>query len=135
MDKKLKGIFLTFIFIFTIFCGCQGTQVENEFVPVFNSDVANLVNYSIDFKKDREQKIVEVYVTGIIENKINRQINIIISVDFYDVNNDFLGKKNYTITGLRVKPNPGYTTTFSITYNEENSYKFDHVEISATEIK
>lgn len=134
MNIKIKGTFLIIIFIFTVFCGCQGTQVENEAFPIFSSEVVNLVNYSIDVKKDRDEKIVEVYVAGRIENIMDRPINITITVDFYDINDEFLGKKDYIITGLRVKPNPGYTTTFSITYNEDNSYKFNHVKISIMEI-
>lgn len=133
MNKKIKVTLFLIVFILAIFCGCQGAQVENEYVQVFDSDVVKLVNHSIDVKRDRDEKIVEVYITGRVENILDSQINITISVDFYDVNNEFLGKKDYTIIGLRVKPNPGYSTTFSITYNEDNSYKFDHIKINAIE--
>ena len=133
MEKKIIPILSIFIIMITIFCGCQGSQVEQEKNVYFTSDVAKLYNYNIEHIKDVNEKIVEIKVTGDIENTADHILLLRIYAEFYDKNNNYLGESYYEIDSLRVKPNPGYYTSFEITYNQDNAKYVDYVKLRADE--
>ena len=51
----------------------------------------------------------------------------------FDSNDDFLGEKTFAIRGLRSKGKTGSSTTFTITYEEENVAQIDHLKLQAVE--
>jgi hypothetical protein len=133
MRKDVIVVSFVVILITSVFCGCQSSQVKEDYKAIFESDVVNLLNYTIDTKKNKED-IVQVTINGRVENIVDRMININITADAYDKNNEFLGSSSYTILYLRPKPNPGHSTTFSIVYNEDNVDRLDHIKLRAEEI-
>ena len=118
-----------------VFCGCLSTEVEDKDYEdvTLESDVIQLNEYSLDFEKNKNGDIIKATVNGIIENTRNKVLNVEITGRFYDENDAFLGEKTYTIFGLRIKPNPGYSTTFSIVYEEGNASRVDHVRLYAVD--
>ena len=136
MNNKAPLIFVsTMIFLSTMISGCLNNQVEdNNSKDIFESDVVNLLNYSIELNKNNSDIIIEAIVNGIVENLVDRNITINITAKFYNKNNDLLGESWYIIHGLRVKPKPGFSTSFTITYDEINIAEYDHIKILATEI-
>lgn len=137
MEKKSIIFIIGVITITAFLSGCiTGTEVEeDESDDVFKSDVVNLTNYTINFDRDRLGEILKATVNGRIENKLNRMINVKIIVEFYDNNDNYINNVTYNIYGLRVKPNPGYTTTFTLTYSDKNVENIDYVKIYVNEIK
>ncbi len=131
MKKKIKALFCVIIFTITIFCGCQSSQVDNLYLDVFESEVVKLVNYSMNFKKNREGEITKVFVNGRIENILNEMITIRITSEFYDKNNEFLGEASYKIFNLRAKQKAGSSTTFNIIYDGNNVDKVNHIKLRA----
>jgi len=132
---KILFILISTILLSTIFCGCNSTEVENNKTDVdFESDVVNLLECNIEFTESRENIIVQAIVAGKIENKLDRILDVEIVSEFYDKDNSYLGQQKFTIIGLREKDNPGYATTFTITYNEKNSNMIDHIKLTAIEI-
>jgi hypothetical protein len=112
--------------------GCQDSGSSREdYSNIFESDVVKLVNFSMELEKDKFGVISKVMLNGRIENIVDRMINLNITAIFFDENDGILGDKVFTIYGLRNKPNPGYSTTFTIIYEEENVSKVDHVRIYA----
>lgn len=134
MKKDLVVLLFGIVLITVIFCGCQGSQVENNYETIFESDVVNLLNYTIESRTDNADNIVEVTVDGRIGNIVDRQLRIVVTAEFYDKNENYIGEEIYRIYGLRVKPNPGYSTTFTIKYNGEGVDMVDHVKLRAEEI-
>jgi len=139
MDKdaiKLLVVIISIFFLSMIFCGCTSTEVNDEESNVdFKSDVVNLLDYNIEYTRNREQRIVVVTVTGMIENKLDNMIDVDVTSEFYDENDNYLGEETFTIFGLRGKGNPGYTTTFTIDYDGENSNRISYAKLRAEETK
>ena len=98
--------------------------------------MTNLQNYTLTYEKDRSGQINEAVVYGVIENTVDRQIDIIITAEFYDKDDVYIGDNFFKILGLRSKVNSniGYSTSFSISYLEKGVQNVDHVKIHAEEI-
>ena len=133
MKKDIIAVLFGAILITSIFCGCQSSQVKKNYQAIFESDVADLVNYTLETKKNKTD-VVQVTINGRIENTVDRMISIKITADLYDKNDEYIGNSTYLIRYLRPKPNPGYSTTFNIVYNNDNVDEFDHIKIRAEEI-
>jgi len=132
--KDLLAILITAILVSMIFCGCQGTQVEkNDYDDIFESDIVTLTNYSMELDENKFGVIAKAVVNGRIENTLDRMVNIVITAKFFDSNDDFLGEKTLTMLGLRSKGKTGSSTTFTITYEEENVAQIDHLKLQAVE--
>ncbi len=134
--KDLLAILITAILVSMIFCGCQGTQVEkNDYDDIFESDIVTLTNYSMELDENKFGVTAKAVVSGRIENTLDRMVNVVITAKFFDNNDDFLGEKTLTIKGLKSKGNPSSstTTTFTITYEEENVAQIDHLKLQAVE--
>ena len=130
MKKDIIAVSFVVILITSVFCGCQSSKVKEDYKAIFESDVVNLMNYTVMTKKNKTD-IVEVDISGRIQLKVDRNISIIkITADLYDENNDYLGNSSFKISGLFI----GYSTTFSIVYKKENVYKLDHIKLRAEEI-
>lgn len=135
MEKKVIGSIIAIIVTTAIFCGCiQGTEVEDESDVFFESTVTNLINYSLNFNEDHNGNIVKATVDGKIENKIDRQININITIEYYDVEDNYIGSGNYRIFGLRTKPKAGSSTTFTTEYAGKNVDKISYIKFYVDEI-
>jgi hypothetical protein len=133
--KKFLIIFFGLVITFELLCGCQNTPIEeNTYEYIFESDVVNLLNYSIDIKENKSGIKIKATIDGRIENIVDRNITVKIISEFYDKNDYLLGTGEYTIHGLRVKPKPGYSTTFTITYEEENVADIEYIKLIGTEI-
>jgi hypothetical protein len=136
-DKVKKDLVLLIcgiVFVAMIFSGCQGTQVENKYAAIFESDVVNLLNYTIIPNMDNQGNTVEVNVEGLISNILDRRINVILTAEFYDETGNYIAEDSYRIIGLLEKPRNGHSTTFSINYDGENVEKIDNVKLRAEEI-
>ncbi len=136
-NALIKIVVIISVLVISMFSGCiQSTVNEQEFDVFFDSDVVNLVNYSFNLEKTKQGKIYSAEVIGRVENKLNRVIDIKITAEFHDKDNNILTEKEYTIIGLRPKPNPGHSTTFDILYDEdENVNIVDNVRLYANEIE
>ena len=136
MRKDIVGGVVVILCITVALCGCQAGQVNsNKYADVFQSDVVTLVNYTLNLQKDKSNHVVEAAVDGKVQNLLNKMININITVDFYDKNNNLLGMRMYEIFGLRNKSAPGSSTTFSVIYDEMPNVAFvDHIKMRANEI-
>ena len=117
------------------FCGCLGTKVEEKDYEdiVFNSDIVLLRECSLDLEKNKFGHITTATVNGEIENTVSRMTNVDITCKFYDKNDELIEEKPYTIFGLRGKPELGYSTTFTIIYDDVNASRVDHVRLDAAE--
>lgn len=133
MRKDIIVVLFVVILITSVFCGCQSSQVKEDYKAIFESDVVDLVNYTLETKKNKTD-IVEVTINGRIENIVESMISVKITADLYDKNDEYIGNSTYLIRYLRPKPNPGYSTTFNIVYNNDNVDEFDHIKIRAEEI-
>lgn len=137
MKKKLILVIVGIIIITAFLSGCiTSTEVEDKNEKVFfTSDVTSLTNYTLSFTENNDGQIVKATVDGRVENKINRLINVKIVVEFYDNEDNYINNETYRIYGLRVKPNAGYTTTFTVTYSDINVDKISYTKIYANEIE
>lgn len=117
------------------FCGCLGTKVEEKDYEdiVFKSDIVLLRECSLDLEKNKFGHITTATVNCEIENTVSRMINVDITCKFYDKNDEFIEEKPYKIFGLRGKPENGYSTTFTIIYDDVNASRVDHVRLDAVE--
>lgn len=134
MKKNVVAVIVGIFLISTAICGCQSGQVKKDYVDVFKSDVVNLINYTAEPTKNKEGIVVEMTVQGKIENILNRPIDITINASFYDKDNGYIGIGSYKIFGLRAKPSPGYSTTFTIIYSGVNVDKIEHIKLYAEEL-
>lgn len=133
MRKDVIVVSFVVILITSVFCGCQSSQVKEDYKAIFESDVVKLVNYTLETKKNKTD-IVQVIINGRIENTLDRMVNINIIAELYDKNNEYLGSSTFKILYLRPKPSPGYSTTFTIVYNEDNVDRLDYIKLRADEI-
>ena len=131
MKNGVNVILVAIIFLSTILIGCTSNQNEdNNYEDIFESDVVNLLNYSINLNENKSGTIIEANIDGIIENNVDRIITVNITVEFYNSNDDLLGKDWYTIHDMPI----GYSTNFEIKYKEENVADFDNIKIQAIEM-
>ena len=137
MKKELLTILILVMLLSLIFCGCQSTQVErDDYDHVFESDIVTLTNYSMELNENKFGVVSEAIVNGRIENNLDRgdeKVNVVITAKFFDINDNLLGEKTFTIIGLRSKGKTGSSTTFTITYEEGNVAQIDHLKLSAVE--
>jgi hypothetical protein len=133
MKKDIIAVLFGVILITSVFCGCQSSQVKKNYQAIFESDVVDLVNYTLETKKNKTD-VVQVTINGRIENILDRMVSVKITADIYDKNNEYLGNSTFKILYLRPKPNPGYSTTFTIVYNKDNVDRLDHIKLRADEI-
>lgn len=135
MDKKIM-IIIGFIFILIILlCGCQ-EQTENNQQSFENieleSDIVDLAYGKIDFVKNNDE-ITRVNAEYRLKNIIDRDINVNVSVEFYDENNNLLyTSDNMTIIALRAGDEEDVINT--ATYDGEFVSQVDHVKIKVSEI-
>ena len=139
MKKKNCIIIVCIILIALFLCGCQ-EQTEtnnmkvNENVKI-DSDIVDLIYADLKYK-NQSGNIVSVDVEYLLKNIAGREIDFILTAEFYDTENNLLytgGPKNFVgifkdYTETIVSPN-----TNIISYNDLNAYKVDHVKIVITE--
>lgn len=138
MEKKGIGGVIFFMLVAVALCGCQAGQVDNDsYSDFFESSVVQLVNFSLEFQKDKDGNIVDVTVNGRISNLLDKAVNIEITTDFFDKNNKLLGNSTIRIFGLQPKGTPGSSTNVPppyLNYKESDVSSVDHVKIRAYEI-
>jgi hypothetical protein len=136
MKRNIIAVLFGVILITSIFCGCQSSQVKKNYQAIFESDVVDLVNYTLETKKNKTD-VVQVTINGRIENIVDRTINVKITADFYDINNKLLRESTITIRGLQKKGAPGSSTSFPppyLSYNGKDVAFVDHIKLRADEI-
>jgi len=132
---KMLVAIISIVLLSLMLCGCTGTGVNKDNFDVdFESDIVNLLEYNIEFTKNKGNTITQATVTGTIKNKLDRPVDVKITSEFYDKNNNYLGERVYTIEGLTEKDGIRDTTTFSIMYKGDNSNLINHAKLFVTEL-
>ncbi len=138
MKKQLILIICLILIITTFLNGCQETEsikTNDEKKIFFESNVVELKESDIIFHKD-EDKIVSVEVNYLFKNLLNEQVELEITVEFYDKNDNLLytgGPKYIELIPLWSEVN--ILPANSIDYKEEEYVEFvDHVVIVAERI-
>jgi len=139
MKKDAIKIFVTIVTIVLvslIFCGCTSTEVEdNKFDVDFESDIVDLLECNIEYKENKGDIIKEVTLSGVIQNKLDRIVNVKLTGLFYDKDDNYLGETSFWIEGLLEKDGLRDITTFEIIYKADNAKLVDHAKLSATEFE
>ncbi|MEM0492821.1 MAG: hypothetical protein QXS02_02530 [Candidatus Thermoplasmatota archaeon] len=135
MKRINMGLIFILILLVTILnTGCITDSNQDKNKDVFYSDVVDLVNHSLKLEKNKQDKIVKATVTGRISNKLDRIINVNITVMFYSKTDEYLDRKSYEIYGLREKGELGSATNFEIVYTGNNVSYVDYIKMHAFEI-
>ncbi|MFH1101353.1 MAG: hypothetical protein V1726_04885 [Methanobacteriota archaeon] len=137
MEKKMIGGIVGIMFVVVALCGCQAGQVSNNYEDIFQSNVVQLVNFSLELEKDRLNVITSATVNGRITSVVDRILNFEITASFYDKNNNLLGNKTIRIEGLQPMGKPGSSTSFPppyLSYTAADVSVVDHVKLYAYEI-
>jgi len=135
--KKIISIVGIVILSFTIFLsGCLEENTENTNVPEnidFESDIVELA-YS-NFTKDiQDGKVVSVSVEYLFTNIVERNLNINVTVEFYDSDNGLLytgGPK--TISLPQGWTEQGLGPANIITYDGEDASKVEKARVVVEE--
>ena len=137
MKKELKKVMIVSVIVLIltlIFCGCTGTEVEENKTNVFfESELVDLLESNLEFNKNNNNEINQAIITGRIKNTQNRQLTIELKGEFFDKDNNYLGEETFTIVGLRKMGSPGDSTTFTITYEGKNTKFVDYARVKAVE--
>lgn len=132
MRKKLILIICLILIIITFFNGCQESEsikTNDENKIFFESSIVELKDSDIIFHKD-EDIIVRVEVYYLFKNLLNEQIELEITVEFYDKDDNLLhtgGPKYIDLPPLYSEVN--ILPANSIDYLGENIEFVDHVII------
>lgn len=137
MNKVILSIGFLIILIITFFSGCQqqGTITDNNLNNVMlESDLVELVYSIINFKKDDQNEIFSVEVQYRFRNIANRNIEINVFAEFYDIKDNLLAKEGpkeiYIPKGWTEQ---GTSPANIITYYGENAAEVDYVKIIVEE--
>jgi hypothetical protein len=134
MKRYLQIIWVFFLLIFIIgLAGCTNQNVEDGVTIVtysietqrWNWGEADFVKIADGFIYSEDAERYEIIVT--VKNVAGVMINrIVVSVNFYNKNNSYLGTKVRTIRGL----DASHTEDISFTYTkyEDNFENVDHLE-------
>jgi hypothetical protein len=138
MKKQLTLIICLILIITTFLNGCQETEsikTNDEKKIFFESNIVELKKSDIIFHKD-EDKIVSVEVNYLFKNLLNEQVELEITVEFYDKNDNLLytgGPKYIDLIPLWSEVN--ILPANSIDYKDGEYVEFvDHVVIVAERI-
>jgi len=96
MKKNLLLLGVLIILLITFLSGCQqeGTTIDDNLDNIsLESDVVELVYSIINFNKDDEGVIFSVEVQYRFRNIANRNIEINVFAEFYDVKDNLLAKE------------------------------------------
>jgi len=134
-----KIMFLLVVLIYTTttcLSGClesESTTTNEKKRVTLESSVVALKDSDLIFHKDRN-KIVRVEAKYLFRNLVNDIVNLVVTVEFYDINNNLLatGGPKY-INLLPLYSEQDYLGANSIEYSEENAELVDHVVIVAEE--
>lgn len=137
MNKVILSIGFLIILIITFFSGCQqqGTITDNNLNNVMlESDLVELVYSIINFKKDDQNEIFSVEAQYRFRNIANRNIEINVFAEFYDIKDNLLAKEGpkeiYIPKGWTEQ---GTSPANIITYYGENAAEVDYVKIIVEE--
>ena len=131
---KIIGIVVVLVLLSVLFSGCASTEVDDKNFDVeFESDDVNLIECNMEYEKNRQNKVTGVLISGVIQNKLEKRINVLITAEFYDKNGNLLGEKTFRIFGLLEKDGLRDTTSFSLEYDKENANLVDHAKLFAEE--
>ena len=136
MKKKIFLIILLLIIISTCLSGCletESTKVEERKKVTLESSVVALKDSDLIFHKDGN-RIIRVEAKYLFRNLVNDDINLVVTVEFYDKNDNLLatGGPKY-INLIPLYSEQKYLGANSIEYSEENAELVDHIVIVAEE--
>ncbi|NHJ40550.1 MAG: hypothetical protein FK731_11005 [Asgard group archaeon] len=133
MNKIIFSISILIIFIITFLSGCQqqGTITDDTLNNVMlESDLVELVYSIINFNKDDQNKIFSVEVQYRFRNIANRNIEINVFAEFYDIKDNLLAKEGpkeiYIPKGWTEQ---GISPANILTYYGENAAEVDYVKL------
>lgn len=135
MRNKIIVLGLILLLIVSFFSGCQENKVGAATFEgiTLKSDIVELVNASITQNYNKFDEIWKVDVQYLFHNIAKRDINIKVTIECYDENNNLitiLGPKYIKLpidyTESKIHPNIN-----SISYEDSNAYMIDHVTIIA----
>ncbi|UCF50327.1 MAG: hypothetical protein JSU91_02265 [Thermoplasmatales archaeon] len=137
MNKVILSIGFLIILIITFFSGCQqqGTITDNNLNNVIlESDLVKLVYSIINFNKDDQNEVFSVEVQFRFRNIANRNIEIKVFAEFYDIKDNLLAKEGpkeiYIPEGWTEQ---GTSPANIITYYGEDAADVDYVKIIVEE--
>lgn len=137
MNKIIFSISILTLFIITFLSGCQqqGTITDNNLNNVIlESDLVELVYSIINFNKDDQNEIFSVEVQYRFRNIVNRNIEIKVFAEFYDIKDNLLAKEGpkeiYIPEGWTEQ---GTSPANIITYYGEDAEEVDYVKIIVEE--
>ena len=137
MKKYLILIGIVFLFLTSIFSGCQqeGTSTDENFENIYlNSDIVELVYSEMNLNKNEKGEIIGVEIQYLFKNIAKRIIDINVFAEFYDKDDNLLvreGPKEITIP--KGWTEQGISPANIITYSGELSSFIDYVEIIVEE--
>ena len=134
MIKQLFVIGL--LIVVSILCGCLGgTEVDESLDKVIESNVVNLLSYEVSKRENRDRQVVEYTVEGVIENKLDRMINVSINAKFYDSNDNLIGEDIFKVNGLRSnsKSYNFRTTIFTVSFEGSSAKNIDYFRLHVDE--
>jgi uncharacterized protein YcfL len=138
MKKQLILIICLILLLTTFLNGCQETEsikTNDEQKIFFESSVVELKESDIIFHKD-DDKIVRVEVNYLFRNLLNEQVELEITVEFYDKNDNLLhtGGPKY-IELIPLWSEVTILPANSIDYKDDENVEFvDYVVIVAERI-
>ena len=132
---KNKFVILCIIVILTTLslCGCneqKATETKTFEKINFETNVLELVDSSIETLEEGGE-ILSVTVTLYFKNALNNHVNVTYVVDFCDSNDNILYSKQFDI--VNIPRNYIFYTPDVFTYNGEDAYLFDHINIKVTD--
>ena len=135
MNKIIFCILIIFIIALLSGCQQQGTITDNNLNDVMlESDLVELVYSIINFNKDDQNEIFSSEVQYRFRNIANRNIEIKVFAEFYDIKDNLLAKEGpkeiYIPKGWTEQ---GTSPANIITYYGEDAAEIDYVKIIVEE--
>ncbi len=132
MKKQLIIIGIVTILITVGLIGCQESQTSNDKVQLVSYTVNTYYNYGTirvealgeGFIHNSSYADRAYMINGIIKNIAGEMLNtVVITLNFYDNDNDFLASRTYTIRYL----DKSKSDNFQVIYYDSESY-FDDID-------
>ncbi len=132
----LMGIII--LLIVTTLSGCQeqeAIRVQNKFEGItLESNIFELDNASLEFHRDEQNNIIKIDVKYLFHNIAGRDVTAIVTVEFYDKNDNLLAIGGPNKISLPIGyVEPVVLPANLISYNGEYVSEVDHVKIIAIE--
>ena len=137
MNKILFSIGILTVFTVALLSGCQqkGTTTNNDFNNItLDSEVVELVYSVLNYNKDQQGVILGVEAQYRFRNIVDRNIDVNVFVEFYDLENNLIAKEGPKEINLPEGwVEQGVSPANIISYRGINVAKVDHAIIIVEE--